>query len=620
MSLRQEDKAVKCTIEESTIQPLVSAVTSSPPSPPTHLQPSKSLLYSRIFSRSRGITLILLWNIILGFIYGLLQCVAFVVALSNKKVEKQPFKHVVYIFLGIFGIMSVGQMILYPLSGLLADLKYGRYKTITFSQVQITLAFLLLSIAGVIILTSKTLESKYYIIVCASAILLLLGFSGFQSNAVQFGLDQLLEAPSKHLSLFLWWYVWTGNIGEMIARVIGSIGICKPHLVKYVGMLMIIFTALSSVLLLFGCCKHHWFYCESKTHNPYGLIYRVLKFVAKTKNPLQRSALTYCDDIIPSRMDFAKHKYGGPYTTEVVEDVKTFLRILLMLFLVSPVFYYSIPGLHAFPIYALHLGRNEPADLSLYCSSDWTILQSGNLAYMVSFIFIPLYIVFFQSCIQKWLSRILHRLILGIVILVLFMWIMTALYAAALGHASHHHLNASCLFTSEYRNIKNISQTLEFPTSSLILPNIFAGIGTPIINVAILEFISAQSPHTMKGLVLGVFYTIRGFFVLLGCLVVFPFTSRALDWSQTSLYLECGFLYYIINALLGVAFIVVAIAANRWYKYRQREDKPYDHTYVEDYYSRYASRRRDISPSDEEASSRYPTNSNSINYGSVRIT
>ena len=618
MSLRQEDKVVKCTFEESTIQPLVSAVTSSPPLPPTHLQPSKSLLYSQIFLRSRGITLILLWNIIVGFIYGLMQCVAFVIALNSKRTEKQPFKHAVYVFLGIFGTMSVGQMIFYPLSGLLADLKYGRYKTVTFSQVQITLAFLLLSIAGVIILTSKNLESEY-VFLCASAILLLLGFSGFQSNAVQFGLDQLLEAPSKDLSLFLWWYVWTGSIGEMIARVVGSIALCKPHLVKYFGIFPIIFTALSSLLLLFGCCKHHWFYCESKTHNPYGLIYRVLKFVVKTKNPLQRSALTYCDDIIPSRMDFAKHKYGGPYTTEVVEDVKTFLRILLMLFLVSPVFYYTIPGLNAFPIYALHLGRNAQADLSPYCYSDWIILQSGNLTYMISCIFIPLYIVLLQSCIQKWLSRILHRLIVGIVILVLLMWIMTALYAAALGYASHRHLNATCLFTSEYRS-KTISQTLEFPTSSLILPNVFAGIGLPIINVAILEFISAQSPHTMKGLLLGVFYTIRGFFMLLGCLVIFPFTSRALDWSQTSLYLECGFLYYIINALLGVVFIVVAIAANRWYKYRQREDKPYDHMYVEDYYSRYASRRQDVSLNDEEVSSRYPINSNSINYGSMRTT
>ena len=616
MSLQQEGKVVKCTFEESTIRPLVSAVTSSPPPHPTHLQPSKSLLYSRISSNSRGITLILLWNIIIGFIYGFIQCVALAVAISIRP-EKQPFKHILYIILGIFGTMSVGQMIFYPLSGLLADLKYGRYKTVTFSQIQITLAFLLLSIAGVIILTSKNLESKYYIIVCASAILMLLGFSGFQSNAVQFGLDQLLEAPSKHLSLFLWWYVWTGNIGEIIARVVGSISVCKPHLIKYVGMLIIIFTALSSVLLLFGCCKQHWFYHESKTYNPYGLIYRVLKFVAKTKNPLQRSALTYCDDIIPSRMDFAKHKYGGPYTTEVVEDVKTFLRILLMLFLVSPVFYYTIPGLNAFPIYALHLGRNISADLSPYCYSDWIILQSGNLAYMVSFIFIPLYIVLLQSCIQKWLSLILHRLILGILVMVLFMWIMTTLYAAALGYASYFHFNSSCLFTSEYRHSKEFSQTLEFPTSSLILPNIFAGIGLPIINVAILEFISAQSPHTMKGLLLGVFYTIRGFFVLLGCLVVFPFTSQALDWSQTSLFLECGFLYYIFNALLGVVFIVVAIAANRWYKYRQREDKPYDHTYVEDYYSRYASRRQDVSLSNEEASSRHP---NSIDYGSVRGT
>ena len=41
-----------------------------------------------------------------------------------------------------------------------------------------------------------------------------------------------------------------------------------------------------------------------------------------------KSAFTYCEDDLPSRTDFGKTKYGGPFTTEQMEDVKTFLRLL----------------------------------------------------------------------------------------------------------------------------------------------------------------------------------------------------------------------------------------------------------------------------------------------------
>ena len=57
---------------------------------------------------------------------------------------------------------------------------------------------------------------------------------------------------------------------------------------------------------------------------------RVLKFAAKHGKPLgHRSGLTYSDDVRPSRIDFAKQKFGGIFTTEVVEDVKTYFPMNL---------------------------------------------------------------------------------------------------------------------------------------------------------------------------------------------------------------------------------------------------------------------------------------------------
>ena len=47
------------------------------------------------------------------------------------------------------------------------------------------------------------------------------------------------------------------------------------------------------------------------------------------------SALTYIDEEEPSRLDYGKHKFGGPFTEEEVEDVKTILRMLAFFVIIS---------------------------------------------------------------------------------------------------------------------------------------------------------------------------------------------------------------------------------------------------------------------------------------------
>ena len=52
-------------------------------------------------------------------------------------------------------------------------------------------------------------------------------------------------------------------------------------------------------------------------------------YARKNKCPRLCSALTYIDEEHPSRIDFGKHKFGGPFTDEEVEDVKT-VHVLLV--------------------------------------------------------------------------------------------------------------------------------------------------------------------------------------------------------------------------------------------------------------------------------------------------
>ena len=71
---------------------------------------------------------------------------------------------------------------------------------------------------------------------------------------------------------------------------------------------------------------------EKPGHNPLMLIYKVLKYAWKHTFPENRSAFTYWENDIPPRIDLGKNKYGGPFTTEEVEDTKSFFRILFLLF------------------------------------------------------------------------------------------------------------------------------------------------------------------------------------------------------------------------------------------------------------------------------------------------
>ena len=73
-------------------------------------------------------------------------------------------------------------------------------------------------------------------------------------------------------------------------------------------------------------------------------------------------------------MDFAKRIYGGPFETEKVEDVKTFLRIVTILFAITPSCILDVPTSHLFQYFGAHLGENALHGFCLYLESLQTLL------------------------------------------------------------------------------------------------------------------------------------------------------------------------------------------------------------------------------------------------------
>ena len=108
---------------------------------------------------------------------------------------------------------------------------------------------------------------------------------------------------------------------------------------NFTGRIPLVLSLLSAFLIsvalsIKNCFMSEWFTNKStisKNSNPYRLIYRILKFAKEHKYPVQRSAFTYWENEIPSRINLGKRKYGGPFTTEEVEDVRTFLSLFKLL-------------------------------------------------------------------------------------------------------------------------------------------------------------------------------------------------------------------------------------------------------------------------------------------------
>ena len=84
-------------------------------------------------------------------------------------------------------------------------------------------------------------------------------------------------------------------------------------------ILLAIVTFCPSLILITDCLYHHKLEVHFKPCSPLKTAFRVLNYARKTKYPERRSALTYIDEEEPSRLDYGKHKFGGPFTEEEVK-------------------------------------------------------------------------------------------------------------------------------------------------------------------------------------------------------------------------------------------------------------------------------------------------------------
>ena len=52
--------------------------------------------------------------------------------------------------------------------------------------------------------------------VISGTVLLICSIVAFRANVIQFGIDQLRDAPTDVSILYIYWYVWTGYLGLLL--------------------------------------------------------------------------------------------------------------------------------------------------------------------------------------------------------------------------------------------------------------------------------------------------------------------------------------------------------------------------------------------------------------------
>jgi len=566
---------------------------------------------------SKSVLVILVLSVFYGCAFNGVQLGISIWLRSSKHTTTEVTNLTSIILVSVFTTLS---LLVNPLAGFIADVFCTRFKILKFSVIMMGISMFHLAISQAVdfrITINESLRIVEDVLLILAGIFFFIAFPCFSSSVIQFGFDQLQDLPSRYLSLFVHLYVWAESVGKLLFQVCDVVIYSANDLLKKPstynshtsiynslarGLLIAAFPAYLIALLTSFCCyrmKLITFNSDKIKFNPYKLIVKVVWFTIRHKRPISHpSAFVYSDREPPIRIDFAKKRFSGPFDNSDVEDVKTFGCVLKLLVTLIPVFLLDIPvSFNVFTLFTLHSGTASLFDANASLpSADWVIIGSGTLSCMITVIGIPLYVWVVFTAMKNRIPKIIHRLEVAI-----FLYILAVFSLLLIDFSGHLRLywnnepNVECMFTQEVPNhFQDNFEHMNLHWAVFILPIVLIGLAPQLVMAAALEFISAQSPHSMKGVVVGVLFAIRGLSQLLSALLLVPFALKF--WGEGSLLRDppvtsCEFGYFLLITVLGIVGLIWFVLSVRGYKYRVRDEPGFTQSEVEEIFDRQLTRR-----------------------------
>ncbi len=375
---------------------------------------------------------------------------------------------------------------------------------------------------------------------------------------LQLGLDQMPDASSSSITSFIAWFVFSISVGRWTGEFLyfvlkdNCFGLVADpvSIIQLYSLCPAVFVSLILILdLLFA---KSWLIIEPNPPKSFTTIYQVLKFAAKHKAPLNRSSLTYWEEDIPSRMDLGKLRYGGPFTTEQVEDVKSILRLLAMgipLWLILFAYAFN-PTFHGISLQ--HHDIKFPNLTN--CTSDM-LFSFTYSDHWWSMIGILVNEFFFYPLLRDRLPSILKKIGAGSFLsLVLSMCFI---------------IQESFEVFRSYEAIELVKSVISFVSKGL-LSNIFL--------CAILELVCAQAPYNMRRL-----FTAYMLLDYLTSTLAGYFGGVTISQQNNKMVL----IVFGIKAILSLFGFILYCVLARCYKRRVRDEDYNAQRVVEEVYDRY---------------------------------
>ena len=422
----------------------------------------------------------------------------------------------------------------YLVVGLVADICIGRYKIIVAS---IYCAF----IGWITLCVSFYVIHKYFHfpLVLVGYSLSTIGAAGILSIAIPFNIDQMIGATADELTTIIYWHCF----GYPFAISLEGISNCFITNKVYQQSVSICVSgvAVTIVMVTYYLMRHHLDTTPLLT-NPVKLIVKVLNYARKNKYPRNRSALTYWEESAPSRLDLGKDKYGGPFTEEEVEDVKTFFRYLPLLV--------CLFGVTAVTIVIPSFNTTDRDKVMFSCLLH---VHNSNFSYLAVAILLVIYKVVFSKCCYKYVPSMRNRIGLGLGLLLLCVIVLVAMDLQDYSTANN------CTLTHIIYDDASTNYSLNLAS----LFELICGIGGSIVLITSLELTVAQSPVHMRGLMVGLWYGATGVFTLLSYAIYIP---------HTLIHSHCTLYYHVtVSVCVVVTILVYGVLAKR-YKLRTRND------------------------------------------------
>ena len=180
-----------------------------------------------------------------------------------------------WLLYGIAYNASIGAaLLLFPLFGLIADIYLTRYRMLQLSLLMLVFILIVAMTTEMVAILLQHVNTYIDFLSVSIVVVSAIASVGiFEANAIQFGMDQLLEASSAQLSSFVHWYFWAIHLGQQslfLTALIGTL-IISTAIFDQLTMWDILLLNASAVIIILllwmsSLATSSWLFHRQKKH------------------------------------------------------------------------------------------------------------------------------------------------------------------------------------------------------------------------------------------------------------------------------------------------------------------------------------------------------------------